>query len=903
MALPHREWSDLEIVTTQRQSADNSDDHVVDWTTDHLTYNFGTAGLQGNFRAAAAVYQAWHTLFKPRDADFALLESMDECIDYGFWFTLTLGDNSAGDVNFTFRGVVLADPTAPDFWDFVLVNGKYYDGVNVWTDFPPGSEQFYDFLVTIADMPYNNVSWMLAYSGVDGTKGNVNQDDLFRNGVRTEWTPDSVWGIGEGRTGWVQIQKLRVNYLNPVVNSFSRPSMPAAGGVPLVLTGLGFNQSDAELGSAARNPDNGAGAWNSIVDEIDFIGLQGQATTNLTLVGGDFTVDSDTQITIASMPALAAGTYAVRLFKNNVGPGGGTIDIYSYAGDWTCDIDGLTVAGARRSFLVGEITDPPKPPILNFKWGWIIGGLPVDKWYAPIDIRAPEIFWDGRVLGVSTLTRSIDSMTGMFTISDMDVEMASNDMEFQKLLAQGHCKNQVVEILHGWATEPVGWMQHMFHGIVDDYTPKGPKFTAMLKDVSRRHFRKTMPRLTITTNEYPNAHDNAVSQGVPELIGLHSHTTGATPGAIEALCTDTTLHKYIAAMAPIGITGVYSAGALIAPANYAITFEDGGRTYITFTADQGDNKITFNCTGYTLAAWDSANGYVQNPAYVLGFYLVYLCRVPIDFMDIESLDVVAQQFVDTGYDEIGRLALVENKAADAYLQELLFSFGIKMWPDMRGRFKFGRKDITNYATDLRIFAQIDSQDSPARPYDLRGAVNYAKARWDYQPAASLWAGADEQANQGSIDTHGERHEASWDYPWISSAAYAAARMGEDMRRLAYGHRTVSFDLPLEFIERLDIFDNFRLQDPFDIHPTGAGNEGHYYYVTSLNYDFQNQKLGVVAEDLQWLMARCSIIGKCAELNGNYNTASEWQRTFSYIGRCAQGTFANGDPNKKICICN
>jgi len=471
------------------------------------------------------------------------------------------------------------------------------------------------------------------------------------------------------------------------------------------------------------------------------------------------------------------------------------------------------------------------------------------------------------------------------------------------LLAQGHCKNQVVEIMHGWATEPVGWMQHMFHGIVDDYSLKGPTFTATLKDVSRRHFRKTMPRVTVTTAAYPAAHDNAIGQGIPDLVGLHSLTTGTAPGSIEALCVNTGTHKYIAALAPIGITEVYSAGTLIGAGNYAITFEEGGRTFINFTVSQGDNKITFNCTGYSLPAWDSGAGYVQNPAYVLGFYLIYLCQVPINFVDIASLDAVAQQFTDGGFSTAGRLALTTNKSADAYLQELLFSYGIKMWSDMRGRFKFGRKNLADISSKGTIFAQIDTQDAPERPYNLRDAISYVKARWDFHPASAIWEGAGEESRQAAIDDYGERAEDAWDYPWISSAAFATQRMNEDLLRLAYGHRTVSFTLPLEFISLIDIFDDFQLQDPFDISAAGTGSPGHYYYVTSLEYDFQNQKLKVEAEDLQWLMGQCMIIGKYAELNRNYNNATPWQQGFAYIGRCVEDTFTNGDPNKKICKCN
>ena len=58
--------------------------------------------------------------------------------------------------------------------------------------------------------------------------------------------------------------------------------------------------------------------------------------------------------------------------------------------------------------------------------------------------------------------------------------------------------------------------------------------------------------------------------------------------------------------------------------DYTITYELGGRTCINFNVNQGDNKITFNCEGYMFAAWNSGNGYVQNPAYVIGFLFAFM---------------------------------------------------------------------------------------------------------------------------------------------------------------------------------------------------------------------------------------------------------------------------------------
>lgn len=905
--LPWRMWAWNMVARTLRcYDDDNSCNCIDDFTNEHLAYLSNNVCRIGAATYAGPMYGQWLGIVRCEAEDFELAAGMDEVVDYAFHYNLWLDSNSAGLTGFTFFTYQLDDPTLPAVWDSDLVTGKHYDGINSWNVHPPLRHDRYDNeSITIAtDLPLSKWTWCAAYDTAH--RSNALQDEFFTLGVHVALY-SFVGGVPDPEcTCYLSVSAMKVNYLNPVVNSLDRMHMPAAGGVRLVLSGLGFDQIDAELNSTDRYSNNNpACAWNSIVDFIHFEGKQGQGTTTLSRAAGDFAITSDSRIVIQSMPALAAGTYDIRLEKQGVGAAGGIGTVEAYAGDWMAGDNGQASPGVRISFLVGEYVDPPRPPLPTFKWRWIIGGLDVDAYYSPIDICGPDIFWDGRLTSISSLKRSIDEMSGMFNISDVNVEMASHDMHFQKLLAQGYCKNQMVEIAHVWATEPVGWMYHVFHGIVDDNSFQGPEYRALIKDISRKHFRKKIPRYTITKSEWPDAHENAIGMGYPELIGLHAHTTGSSPGSIEAHCVDTVNHRYAAAGGPVMMDQVWSANALQtegAGDDYTISFDALGRTYIDFNAPQGDKKITFNCRGYSFALWNSTNGYVQNPAYLLLFYIVFICQVPLAFTDLASFDEVATMFDDQGYGEIGRWAGTEIKDADDYLQELLFSFGIKIWPDRYGRFKVGRKDLTNYETDLTIWAQIHTSDPPNREYNLPGAFNFVRARWDYQPAPSLWLGADEKEREDSVEAYGERSEDTWDYPWINSSEFAVQRMAKDFRRLAFGHRKVTFDLPMEFIDKLDIFDNFKLQDPYDLHPQGEGSVGHYYYVTALTYEWMNQKISVEAEDLEWLVSQCFIIGRCEDIANSWENATQWMRFFGYVGSCATNSLPGGSPLKVICPC-
>ncbi len=663
----------------------------------------------------------------------------------------------------------------------------------------------------------------------------------------------------------------------------------------------------ADLNDPTRNPLNAVGAaWDSIVDEVDFIGEQGQGTFNITRVGGDFSCDSDTQITITNLPNLPEGTYQIRLFKNNVGPGA-ALDVYSYAGDFKCDHEGLCVPASRFSLVVSAAAPKKNTLLFLTNWKFKKGENIIDKYFAPIDISSNNRFYDGRIIAHSALTKSVDDETGLPNISDITVDLANADKEFSKALAEYTIKNQIVALYSAWMGEPENWKEYFMQMIVDDWDLQGPILRVTLKDISQKYFRVSIPRYLITLDDYPNAHESAIGKPMPEIIGKAYFVGDTLNGAVEAYLVDTVNHKYLAARGSLhSITQVYSENVLqVLGVNYTISYEDGGRTYINFTADQGDKKITFNCCGYMLGDWNSANGYVQNPAYVIAFYLTLIAEVPITFLDVTSFDELANLMEVLGWNESAYLILQDFQDMSTALSELLFTFGAKIFPDIYGRFKIERKDKHSYETSLRIYDQIDIMEATTYLPNLRELVNRIKAVWRYYPCQSIFVGSAEDERLSSINTYDvetEPGQSPLEFKWTDLESIVIGRIGEELLKKGHGYKKASFAISTNWLNDIDILDNFQLQDLFALDIDGEGDEGHYYYIESMGIDLVNCKIDILAPDLQWLVRQCMIIGKCSELAEQWPDASDWMRLYGYVAMCLNDKFSDDEPAKTICIC-
>jgi len=529
MTIPYREWWDFHVITLEGHETGGFAGWVTpdDWTNVYRDY-----GIIGQYRVIATDQWIWYTILKPSASDFALIAGADMPANFRFDFRV-IKDSWAAGVPCTIALVemmsMLNNAAPGAAWLPDKATGRYTDGVSVdWDNYP--INEGYGFAGCQFCRPYNDPPLNLAYrdvlrsevvdspmpppllieseiaSNFAASEACEIREELFRNGIQVKidaFKDGGGWcnlDDGEKITLNVFPERFRIKYFNPVVNSLSRYKIPIGGGVDLVINGIGFDNNPDEINDLCGvNADAQWGA-ELTVSTIKFYTIGGILAGIITTPMAEFTVDSDTQITIpvATMNALglAKGAYNILLSKGVITDCGTT---EAYAGDWTCDADGRMRESARMIFMVGEVafsTAKKKKPIILTHWVWKAkDGSTVDKYYSPIDTRCRSVstFYDGRILSCSPVTRAIDDRTGLYSVSDMNIELANHDMEFSKMLSKYFLKNQLVEIFHAWCDEPEAWKRSVFQGVVVDYSLKGTSFFVTIRDVTQKYFKMKVP--------------------------------------------------------------------------------------------------------------------------------------------------------------------------------------------------------------------------------------------------------------------------------------------------------------------------------------------------------------------------------------------------------------------------
>jgi hypothetical protein len=249
------------------------------------------------------------------------------------------------------------------------------------------------------------------------------------------------------------------------------------------------------------------------------------------------------------------------------------------------------------------------------------------------------------------------------------------------------------------------------------------------------------------------------------------------------------------------------------------------------------------------------NGYVQNPAYVILFILAFILEIPQTRIDLESFDVVADLMGTLEVHTSGRWIGQEAATGEVVIQELLQTFGAKLFVDREGKLKLAKKDLSNYATDFFIFDQIHCMKPTRKTFGLNEAINVFKIKWDYYPTASLFLNSVEARNETSIRRFGAEREpdSEVNLKWTNSPVLAELRSVEKLVQFSEGYYKAEFLLPFNMITELDIMDSFRFQDPFGFAAGGGGDFGRYYYVISIRPNHMDNTLELTAVDLTWLI--------------------------------------------------
>jgi|WetSurSiteA1Bulk_404760.scaffolds.fasta_scaffold00434_17 hypothetical protein len=790
-------------------------------------------------------------------------------------------------------------------FDIKKGTGRYYDGINEWGAYPQRWQPFSTMNVaghqlSASDIPGIHIACFEAWDHWSDTALALSHsDDIFIRGIKFGIgyiDPSSGgWSNGDGLGLDANLKSCKIAYWNSCCNSFSRYSGPSVGGWPLILSGLGFANADAEINYLSGNSNQIA--WGDTTYRLYLEKPDGTVVETLipTPPQNEFSIDSNSQITIPSMPPLPVGIYQIRIHKNVAG-----IDIFSYAGDWRTDQDGRMRPGQRLYIRIGK---PRTRRIIRTKWVWKKGDLSIFRYYAPIDVRSRDVFYEGMILDMSSFERGTNDLNGLPIFSDLEVTLDNTSQEFSKLLAEYRCKNQLVELWYGFESGDDIIDELIFSGVVADYDKPGSTWRVKLRDIKEKYFSIDIPRYRASIEDYPNIHQNHNGRAIPEVLGEASLTTGAAPGAIEAIYTDTSAFEYLAARGSLyAVPEVYVDGVLQASSGiYELIYKDGGRTYIHFFADQGDAKITFNAQGYDYLDWDSAAGFVQNPAYVILFFLAFFCEMPDIVVDIEAFDTLAALYDSLGYGESGYLIIQENKRASEYLQELLFSYGAKLWTPADNMITIARKDISNFSSGPLFFDQIDALAEPDRRQGFDQAVNYAPIRWGYYPTANLFIGSKLHQNLGSIAALEAQIMPSpaWDFSWIKDESFADLRAQEELLKLSSGEQKISIQLSIERHHDIGILENFRFQDPFGLNISGEGDAARFYYSEKINYDPLRGALTLTGVDLQWLLRQYLVLGDEAEHPDNWSAALDSDRMYAYLCDELSGLFSDGENGKAL----
>jgi len=922
---PWREWYNFRAVTLEH--------HAESMVFCNLPAEYQNAshlgyGRCGQSKDGGGTYTSWLALFIPSDDDFALVAGMDEAMVAGFYYYFANEDFSVDtETHFHPSLHVMNDPQGVTL-DWNAVSTWYYDGVNTWPSRPitfsgatiANPQKVSDFSVMgqtpgtsdnnlpLGADPTALMNWGFNWNTWGGIDFNDKQDEFFAFGfcleVNNYYDPPNWQVLDNGESAQFQATpyKVKVYYFNPVVNAIS-PTSIDEGGEDLTITGLNFDPPELDLDDYAWNTTN---VWDDRVQQIVFEGRQGQG--NYTVNEAQFTTHANTEIVIpaSELSTLPRGTYNIRLYKTNNDLGADYVNVY--AGEWRTDSSARARPGTRIILNVGEESKRKGTPVILTEWGFYNANDFIDAWYAKIDVRGSSVFYDGRILTLGTLSRGFEDEFGLLSISDITMSLANTDKDFSIKRYSHMVKNQLMGIYSVYDDQPLDLKESIITVVCDDDWIHGPVFHASFYDLTRKYFTRPVPDELATEAEFPHIHDSAKNRGFPIALGLN-YLVGETPGAIEALYIDTRAGnwKYLAlGGSGKSITQVYSDGnekVEGAGNDYTISYEDGGRTYINFNADQEEAKITFNCEGYIFGDWNSTKGYVQNPAYILLFYFAFLMQMPMEYIDVESFNVLAVQFEDEGYEEAGRLVVQDERSGDEILREFLFTFGVRMWPDSYGRVKVERKEYCDLSSTLHIWEQIDCIGHAVRKFNTDKAINFIKAKYDFYPTVNYFKGSDEASDPLSIaDFGGKPLEPSADYlfPWTNSADLIADRLAEILAQFAYGDQKIHFDLPINFIDKIDVNMNFTFQNPYGLDASGHGERARLYFFEKITVDFDGNLIQCVGSDLQWLLGQCFILGDRSTLPNLYSDASNEQRLYGYLCDRTTGRFLTGHPGKKLC---
>lgn len=503
------------------------------------------------------------------------------------------------------------------------------------------------------------------------------------------------------------------------------------------------------------------------------------------------------------------------------------------------------------------------------------------RYYAKTSVRFVDRYYEGRILVVSSVRRSLQQNLGLFESSVVDVLLADTDRELINLSSTSQFKGVRARLRLGELRLPLGAYETIFEGTIDDFGADNFAFRIVIRDRI-----STIPPKPVTgfvdVEDFPNAFPEHKGKPLPICYGTHSVTETEDPndyrnrGAWPTVFVNVSSSErvfLIAAHAVKEINEVYafveSKGSQLltlttdyvpytaAPLNGQtmafIKLTSSGFTKLTDTNGRF-GALTCNVAGKE-SIGDGSGSLLSNPIDVLKDLLAnYLGSPEINTAMFDDASTVAHArgyVVQGGY--------TEEKETEEVIKELCDSFQIRIFPDRNGKIACSIfQPISPLVNGLTVRDQweiIRGSFQLDFESDVQGAedtqiINTVDYKYQFHWAREFYRGSGNRESLESIATYGAK-KLVLALPWAgdSTTAEDVARRMVQLYENPIANIRVKVPMKGMALEITDIASVTHSDAP------NSGYEGRAFELMSHIFNPDNFTVDLTAKDVGSIISR------------------------------------------------